>query len=159
MYGRVAISLAVLLAGGPAVAEQLNADAAQRFVIGELFAFNCFEGTRGAGRVYSDGSVAGSVQFKGRGQVHYVALPAGTMRVKGGAVCAAVRGIPMEPCFSVNKTTSQSFRGAVAGLNFAYCDFTRSNPRASFVRRAVPKNPLPLHAAEVAAAPEPEVLP
>ena len=43
------------------MAEQLNVEAARQFVVGKLFAFNCFEGTHGAGRVYMDGSVASTV--------------------------------------------------------------------------------------------------
>ncbi len=72
-----------LLAAVPAVAGEMTADEAQRFVIGNLFNYTCFEGTRGQGRVMPDGSVVGSIQFQGAGQVRYAALPAGTLRVKG----------------------------------------------------------------------------
>src|SRR5689334_21988767 len=101
MFARVAAIAAVLLGVGPSVAEQLNADGARTFVVGKVFAFNCFEGTRGAGRVYPDGSVAGSIQFRGQGPVRYAALPPGTLHVKGESVCAAVRGLPIQPCFNV----------------------------------------------------------
>jgi hypothetical protein len=40
-----------------------------------------------------------------------------------------VRGVPFSPCFSVNQIDSRSFRGAISGLGFAYCDFVRRNPR------------------------------
>ena len=33
--------------------------------------------------------------------------------------------MPFEPCFNLNKTDAKSFRGAVSGMGFAYCDFTR----------------------------------
>jgi hypothetical protein len=34
-----------------------------------------------------------------------------------------------EPCFNLEKTSEVSFRGSIAGLSFAYCDFTRRNAR------------------------------
>ncbi|MGB8633409.1 MAG: hypothetical protein WCD69_29220, partial [Xanthobacteraceae bacterium] len=51
-------------------------------------------------------------------------LPAGTLKVKGDKVCAALDGLPFEPCFDLNKTDNESFRGSVTGSDFAYCDFT-----------------------------------
>ncbi|MEA2906552.1 MAG: hypothetical protein QOI12_3939 [Alphaproteobacteria bacterium] len=148
MLGRVAMVVAGLLAAGSAVAEPMNADTARRFVAGKLFAYNCFDGTRGSGRIYPDGSVAGTMQAR-NGPVRYMMLPPGTLHVKGQAVCASVRGMMFEPCFSLTKTDEQSFRGAVSGLGFAYCDFTRRNPRPSVVRttwRLNPARPLPTHA-------------
>ena len=155
MFARIVIVVAGLLAAGSAAAEQLNADAARRFVVGKLFAFNCFEGTRGAGRIYGDGSVAGTIQMRGNGPVRYVTLPAGTLREKSGSVCASVRGLPVEPCFNLNRTDPQSFRGSVSGLGFAYCDFTRRyHPRPPMVRtiwRPHPSQPLAIHSAAVTA--------
>ena len=52
MIARCAIVIVILLAFRPAVAESFIADAARRFVLGKLFAFNCFDGSRGAGRIY-----------------------------------------------------------------------------------------------------------
>jgi hypothetical protein len=115
-------AVAALTAAGPSAAEQLSVESARQFVVGKLFAFNCFEGTRGAGRIYTDGSVAGTVQFGGSGPVRFVSLPAGTVRAQGESVCASVSGIPMQPCFNVDKTDPQSFRGSISGLRFAYCD-------------------------------------
>jgi hypothetical protein len=125
-----------LLAAVPAVAGEMSAEEARRFVIGKLFSYTCFEGTRGQGRVHADGSVVGSIQFQGQGQVRYAALPAGTLRVKGEAVCASLRGLPMEPCFNLERTSETSFRGSVAGLGFAYCEFTRNPSRAHSIRSA-----------------------
>jgi len=34
-----------------------------------------------------------------------------------------------QPCFAVYQTSAKSFRGSISGLSFAYCDFTRRNPR------------------------------
>lgn len=126
MVVRYAIAAALVLAvQAPAAAEPLDADTARRFVVGKMFAYSCFDGTRGTGRIQNDLSVIGTVQIKGNGPVRYVTLPAGTLKVKGTNVCASVRGIPFEPCFNLDKTAQNSFRGSVQGLNFAYCDFTR----------------------------------
>jgi hypothetical protein len=73
-----------------------------------LFAFNCFDGSRGAGRIpgriHGDGSVIGTIQFRGAGPARMVSLPAGTLRVRGEAVCASLQGMPFEPCFHIEKT-------------------------------------------------------
>ena len=144
----VTAAAVVLLAAGSANAEPLNADAARRFVVGKTFAYNCFDGTRGAGLIQGDLSVAGTIQLKGNGPVRFVTLPPGTLKVKGEAVCASVRGIPFEPCFNVEKTDTQSFRGSVAGFNFAYCDFTRRVPRRPSVRTTFDtRQPLPIQSA------------
>jgi hypothetical protein len=120
-----------LLAAVPAFAGEMTAEEARRFVIGKMFNYTCFEGTRGQGRVYADGSVVGSIQFQGSGPVRYAHLPAGTLRVKGESVCATLRGLPIEPCFNLEKTSETSFRGSVSGLGFASCEFTRHQARAS----------------------------
>ncbi len=118
-----------LAASAPAASGELKPEEAKRFVVGKLFAFNCFEGTRGAGRIYADGSVAGSIQVGGSGPIRYVSLPAGTLQVKSEAVCASVRGMPFEPCFNLEQTDKASFRGSVSGFGFAYCDFNRRSGR------------------------------
>ncbi len=125
MIARFAVVVATLLAASLACAETLSPDAARRFVAGKLFAFNCFDGSRGAGRIYGDGSVIGTIQFRGAGPARTVALPAGTLRVRGEAVCASLQGMPFEPCFHIEKTDDRSFRGSLSALGFAYCDFTR----------------------------------
>jgi len=134
MVMRSAILVAGLLATGAASAESMNADEARRFVVGKLFAYNCFDGTRGTGRISNDGSVVGTVQVRGSGPTRSTALPPGTLHVKGQTVCANVRGMPFSPCFNLEKTDAQSFRGSVSGLGFAYCDFTRRNTRPTIVR-------------------------
>src|SRR5215470_1863280 len=103
-----------LVAAAPAIAGDMNADEARRFVVGKMFNYTCFEGTRGQGRVLSDGSVVGSVQFQGTGQVRYANLPAGTLRVKGEAVCASLRGMFFEPCFNLQRIDNESFRGSIS---------------------------------------------
>jgi hypothetical protein len=97
MVTRLAMVFLILLAAGSACAESLTPDAARRFVTGKLFAFNCFDGSRGAGRIYGDGSVIGTIQFRGAGPARTVSLPAGTLRVRGEAVCASLQGMAFEP--------------------------------------------------------------
>lgn len=151
MIARFAIVVAALLAGGSASAETLTADAARRFVTGKLFAFNCFDGSRGAGRIYGDGSVIGTIQIRGSGPVRSVWLPAGTLRVRGESVCASLQGMPFEPCFTLERRDERSFRGSVSGLGFAYCDFTRRVSVAGMTTRRHSPAPLPLEAAEASA--------
>jgi hypothetical protein len=137
MVMRSTILVASLLVAGAACAEPMNADQARRFVAGKLFAYTCFDGTRGTGRISNDGSVVGTVQVRGAGPLRNTALPPGTLHVKGQSVCATVRGMPFDPCFNLEKTDAQSFRGSVSGLGFAYCDFTRRNNRPNIVRASV----------------------
>jgi hypothetical protein len=83
MMAWLAIVIVALVACSSALAESLDAEVARRFVVNKLFAFTCFEGSRGAGRIYGDGSVIGTIQFRGSGPVRSVWLPAGTLKVKG----------------------------------------------------------------------------
>ena len=129
MLLRTAIATAALVAAGAAAAEPMNVDAARRFVIGKHFAYTCYDGTRGAGRINGDGSVYGTIQVKGTGPVRQAMLPPGTLRVKGQNVCATVRGIPFEPCFNIERTSHVSFRGSISGFGFAYCNFVRRGSR------------------------------
>lgn len=131
---RGVVLAAGLFAAVPAVAGEMSAEEARRFVIGKLFNYTCFEGTRGQGRVLSDGSVLGSIQFQGSGQVRHAALPPGTLQVKGESVCASLRGLPMQPCFNLTRLDNNSFRGSVSGLGFASCEFTRQNGRTAVIR-------------------------
>ena len=135
---RVVAFAAGLLAAVPALAGEMGAEEARRFVIGKLFSYNCFEGTRGQGRVLPDGSVVGSIQFQGSGQVRYANLPAGTLKVKGEAVCASLRGLPVQPCFNLQRIDENSFRGSISGLGFASCEFTRRNPRTTVANSSQP---------------------
>ena len=141
---RIAILLAGLVASLPAVAEEMKADEARRFVVGKMFDFTCFEGTTGVGRVYQDGSVAGTIQFRGSGPVRFASLPADTLRVKGENVCAQVKGLPFQPCFNLQKKDHRTFRGAINGFGFAYCDFTRRTGRVNVAGATPPQPPLQL---------------
>jgi len=122
----------------PAMAGQImNASEAKRFVAGKVFAFTCFDGTRGAGRVFEDGGAAGAVQFSGSGPIRHMRLPGNTLQVRGEAVCASIKGIPFEPCFNLDKKDDRSFRGSVSGMGFAYCDFNHQGGRQMLLTRAV----------------------
>ena len=134
-----------LMAAAPALAGEMTAEEARHFVVGHMFSYSCFEGTRGQGRVLADGGVVGSIQFQGAGQMHYAALPAGTLKVEGQSVCASLRGLPIEPCFNLEKINDNSFRGSVSGLSFMYCEFTRNHGRPHIVHhRAHRETPLAL---------------
>jgi hypothetical protein len=121
----------------PALAGQMNADEARRFVSGKVFAFTCFDGTRGAGRILDDGGAAGAVQFSGSGPVRHIRLPGNTLQVRGQAVCASIKGIPFEPCFNLDKKDERNFRGSVSGMGFAYCDFRHQGAAQMLMARAV----------------------
>ena len=150
ILARLAIVVAALVAAVPVSAQTMNADAARRFVVGKLFAFNCFDGSRGVGRIYGDGSVIGTMQYRGSGPTRSVWMPAGTLKVKGEAVCAALKGMPFEPCFTLTRTSEHSFRGAVSGFGFAYCDFTRRSAVASASPRPFSSRPMSVQASAVA---------
>jgi hypothetical protein len=132
----------------PALAGQtMNADEARRFVSGKVFAFTCFDGTRGAGRILDDGGASGSIQFSGAGPMRHVRLPGNTLQVRGQAVCASLKGLPFEPCFNLVKSTERSFRGSVSGMGFAYCDFRHQGVGHMLMARAISR-PRSLHAPE-----------
>lgn len=127
---RVVAVLIGLVAAVPALAgEGMSAQEARHFVVGKVFSYSCFEGTRGQGRIFDNGAVVGSIQFQGAGRVHYAALPAGTLQVKGEKVCAVLHGLPFEPCFNLEKTDKESFVGSISGLGFASCTFKRRHAR------------------------------
>jgi len=138
--------VAGLLAAVPAVAGEMSVEEARRFVYGKLFSYECFEGTRGIGRIYSDGSVIGSIQLRGAGPVRYAHLPPGTIQVKGESVCASLRGLPVSPCFSLDKISDTSFRGAVYGMGFASCNFTRRVTHAELTEEQRPAHTVTKHA-------------
>ena len=121
----------------PALAGQMTADEARRFVSGKVFAFTCFDGTRGAGRILDDGGATGSVQFAGAGPMRHLRLPGNTLQVRGQAVCASLKGLPFEPCFNLVKNTERSFRGSVSGMGFAYCDFRHQGVGHMLMARAI----------------------
>src|SRR6187397_1570356 len=121
----------------PALAGSMSADEARRFVNGKVFAFTCFDGTRGAGRVSDDLGAAGSIQFSGSGPIRHVRLPGNTLQIRGQAVCASIKGLPFEPCFSLDKQDDRSFRGSVSGMGFAYCDFRHQGASQMLMARSV----------------------
>lgn len=155
VLGAVAAGTVIL----PALAGQMNADEARKFVSGKVFAFTCFDGTRGAGRVLDDGGAAGAVQFAGAGPVRHMRLPGNTLQVRGQAVCASIKGIPFEPCFNLDRKDERNFRGSVSGMGFAYCDFRHQGAAQMLMARAVarPRSLLPPEHARSADASRTEV--
>src|SRR5204863_2325211 len=131
----------------PAVAGMMSADEARNFVAGKVFAFTCFDGTRGAGRILDDNGAAGSIQFSGAGPIRHVRLPGNTLQIRGQAVCASIKGLPFEPCFNLDKRDERTFRGSVAGMGFAYCEFRHQGAQQMLMARSVAR-PRSLHAAE-----------
>ena len=112
---------------GPCLAETLNPEQARQFIAGKMFAFTCVDGSRGAGRIQHDGSVAGSIQFAGSGPVRFARLPVNTIQVGATQICASLKGLPITPCFNINKTSEATFRGSVQGMSsFAWCEFRSS---------------------------------
>src|ERR1700691_3024094 len=101
MLLRVAVICASVLGAATAVAEELGPEQARAFVVGKLFSYTCFDGTAGLGRIFSDGSVVGTIRPGGHGEVRFATLPAGTIRVEGSSMCAHLSGVPLEPCFKV----------------------------------------------------------
>ena len=150
-------------AGMTAMAEELAPEQARAFVVGKLFSYTCFDGTAGMGRIFADGSVVGTIRPGGRGEVRFANLPPGTIRVEGTSMCAHLSGLIMQPCFRVEKIDYRSFRGSVAGLGFAYCDFAQHNARAEMVSRSPEQHrtritsripaPAPVQSAPIQAAP------
>ena len=131
----------------PALAGMMTADEARRFVAGKVFAFTCFDGTRGAGRFLDDMGVAGAVQFSGSGPVRHLRLPGNTLQIRGQAVCASIRGLPFEPCFNLDRKDDRNFRGSVSGMGFAYCDFHHQGAAQMLMARSVAR-PRSLHRPE-----------
>ena len=131
----------------PALAGMMNADEARRFVAGKVFAFTCFDGSRGTARVLDDLGAAGSIQFSGAGPIRHVRLPGNTLQIRGQAVCASIKGLPFEPCFNLDKRDERSFRGSVSGMGFAYCDFRHQGASQMLMARAVAR-PRSLHGSE-----------
>ena len=154
MLMRVAVVCALGLGAASAVAEELAPEQARAFVVGKLFSYTCFDGTVGMGRIFSDGSVVGTIRPGGQSQMRFAALPAGTIKVSSNAMCAHLAGLPIEPCFRVQKIDYRSFRGSISGLSFAYCDFYQRNPRSAIGGASVKRDvaPAPGSATSVATA-------
>ena len=127
---RVVVVVAGLASALPAVGGEMTASETRHFVVGKLFSYTCFDGTRGVARIHADGSVDGSIQVQGTGLTRYGTMPLGTLRIDGERVCASLPRSIMQPCFYLERTNENGFRGSVSGLSFAYCDFTHYQGRA-----------------------------
>jgi hypothetical protein len=135
MWVRGAVLCACALAVTSAFAEDLAPEQARAFIAGKLFSYNCFDGTSGMGRILANGAVIGTIRPPGSRQLRFANLPPGTIRVTSSSVCAHLPGMPISPCFRVQKMDYRSFRGSISGLSFAYCDFHQRNPRSTLTRR------------------------
>jgi len=138
-------------AAAPVLASPMTAEEARKFVNGKVFAFNCFDGTRGAGRIMEDGGAVGAVQFSGSGPSRSMRLPVNTLQVRGQSICASLKGMPFDPCFNLDKKDERSFRGSVSGMGFAYCDFRHQGGQILMTRvlsrSRAPHGPEQLHPA------------
>jgi hypothetical protein len=136
MLVRVAVIAGTCVLGAIAArAEELGPEQARAFVVGKLFSYTCFDGTAGMGRIFADGSVVGTIRPGGRGEMRFANLPPGTLRIEGSSMCAHLSGMIMQPCFRVERIDYRRFRGSIAGLGFAYCDFYQHNARAEMISR------------------------
>jgi hypothetical protein len=137
MFARVALAaLLSSIVAVSALAAPMGAEEAKRFVAGKMFAFTCFDGTRGAGRIYEDGGAAGAIQMSGTGPTRFLRLPVNTLQVRGASVCASLKGMPFDPCFNLEKHDERSFRGSVSGMGFAYCEFRHQGATQMLMTRA-----------------------
>ena len=126
VYASVLMALGL---GGIAAAEDLSPEQARAFVADKLFDYTCFDGTTGMVRIFSDGSVVGAIRG-GQGEMRFTTLPEGTIRVDEQSMCAHLAGSPLTTCFQLEKLDYRSFRGSLAVLSSAYCDFYQRNPRS-----------------------------
>jgi hypothetical protein len=67
-------------------------------------------------------------------------------------MCAHLNGLPIEPCFRVQKIDYRSFRGSISGLSFAYCDFYQRNPRSGLAGASVKRDAAPAPTSPTAVA-------
>jgi hypothetical protein len=142
---RVVAVVAGLASALPAMGGEMTASEARHFIVGKLFSYTCFDGTRGMARFHADGSVDGFIQVQGTGITRYGSMPVGTLRADGERVCVSLPRSFMQPCFYLERTNDNSFRGSISGLSFAYCDFTRYQRRAR-VEQPAQHGPLSLTA-------------
>lgn len=133
------LALSAIVFATAASGESLTAKQARTFVAGKLFSYQCFDGTTGVGRINNDGSAAGTIRILGKDPTRYVRLPVNTLYESGDQICATLKGLPFTPCFALTKTSEFSFRGAVSGMGFMYCDFVRGGRPAVTKRTRAPQ--------------------
>lgn len=123
---RLLAMAAIICAPASAPAQEvMKASAARTFVAERIFSYSCFDGTTGVGRINNDGSAAGTIRVMGKDPTRHIRLPVNTLYESGDQICATLKGLPFSPCFVLTKTGNASFRGAVSGMGFMYCDFWR----------------------------------
>jgi hypothetical protein len=57
------------------------------------------------------------------------------VHIEGSSMCAHLSSMILQPCFRVEKIDYRRFRGSIAGLGFAYCDFYKHDARAEMISR------------------------
>jgi len=77
------------------------------------------------------GEVLGLIGPNGSGKTTLLNLVAGTIRADGMRMCAHLSGLPITPCFRVQRIDDNSFRGSISGLDFAYCNFNQHTQRST----------------------------
>src|SRR5260221_14091713 len=102
MFARSLLFIAGVIGALPAQAGELRPEEAKRFVGGKVFSYTCFEGTKGVGRIFADGSVQSSGQVRGTGPVRLMPFPPGTVKAQPHSICASPRGTRLSPCFTAN---------------------------------------------------------
>jgi hypothetical protein len=153
MFQKRSLIFALALATTPASAQEImNASTAQKFVAGKQFSYSCFDGTEGSGRIFSDGSGSGTIRPGGSGAIRHMRLPAGTLYVEGERICANLKGLPFQPCFTLTKMSETSFRGAISGMGFMACEFERGG-KTQIARRRGPAESLALRGSLAGAVP------
>src|SRR5262249_43511117 len=98
-----------------------------------------------------------TIKIRGQGQTRFAALPAGTIRVDGGSMCAHLAGMPFTPCFRVERIDYRSFPGSLSGFSFPYFAFYPRNPRSPLVSNTVEQSTAPTPVANVRPARRPSL--
>ena len=121
MIVRLAVLGTCVLAATSAAAQELAPREAWAFMLGKPFTLTCSDGTRGQGRLLSDGSVVGKIRVGGQGEMRSGVLPAGTVRLSDSGLCAYFQGLPFPPCLDVRKIDRRRFHASMSIMGFSYC--------------------------------------
>jgi hypothetical protein len=138
---RGAMVCACVIATSSALAQDLAPDQTATFLVGKPFDFACYDGTVGTGRISADGALSGTIRIGPAGLPQSAEFPAGTVRMDGAAVCAHLPGVPITPCFKVQKIGANGFRGSITGLSLGSCDLYPHDGRARLIATGAGASP------------------
>ena len=138
----LAIAGIAFIGTGAASAQTLTPEQARAFVVGRTYAFSCFEGTTGAGRIFPDGSVAGTVTFQSQGSARFVRLPPNTVRVRTENVCGFVDGNDLRALLRSGEDRPHHVPRPVGGRG-DHCGATSPASAASTSRWRAAARPVP----------------